>query len=62
MEENLLNLGDEIRTITPMSPESCSRFCTGKQNLFFILKHEYDCVKYITFYIYIYIYVFNIST
>lgn len=60
LEENLLTLGDESRAITPMSPDSCSRFCTGKQYMFFILKHEYDFIYLILFTYKIYLQIIRI--
>ncbi|CAH1711664.1 unnamed protein product [Aphis gossypii] len=40
LEENLLTLGEESRVLTPISPQACSKFCSGKRYLFFILKNE----------------------
>lgn len=44
MEENLLTLGEESRILNPVTPQSCSDFCSEKQYTFFILKHEYVLV------------------
>lgn len=38
--ENLLTLGEESRVLTPVTPQSCSDFCSEKQYTFFILKHD----------------------
>lgn len=44
MGENLLTLGEESRVLTPVTPQSCSDFCSEKQYTFFILKQEYAFV------------------
>ncbi|XP_025423118.1 uncharacterized protein LOC112692604 isoform X2 [Sipha flava] len=38
--ENLLSLGEESRVLNPISPKSCSEFCSAKKYLFFILKND----------------------
>ncbi|XP_060850898.1 uncharacterized protein LOC132929522 [Rhopalosiphum padi] len=40
LEENLLTLGEESRVLTPVTPQSCSDFCSEKQYTFFILKQN----------------------
>jgi len=41
LEENLLTLGEESRILNPVTPQSCSDFCSEKKYTFFILKYEY---------------------
>ncbi|KAL4131837.1 hypothetical protein QTP88_009086 [Uroleucon formosanum] len=40
LEENLLTLGEESRILNPVTPQSCSDFCSEKQYTFFILKYD----------------------
>ncbi|XP_026809559.1 uncharacterized protein LOC113551491 [Rhopalosiphum maidis] len=40
LDTELLTLGEESRTLKPISPHACSTFCSGKKYLFFILKNE----------------------
>lgn len=46
LSSKLLSLGDVSRIFVrpPISPESCSKFCSSEKYMFFFLKNEYDYV------------------